>query len=467
MPLAAGADRRRGHRRPVRRRRLVYQNTGDLPTWIATARAAGRCSARSSTPRAVRCSRSSAPPTPSARVASATSTSACSASSRSSPRDHDTDIYIGNGTGLEATPKRTRCSRPSSRRCWAARSRSPRRFVLPPDDQGGRAGRRAPGGRPARYASVLTAGGTAARFLGERCTPRGRWSSTPRPRGGTDDERDLEPAAPGWRGVRRELSAGTGNRTRISRRRAQHGLGGGGGPTVRSTEPIRGEVRRRGQPGGAATTFVPATRLTISYNPTVAATVQFTVRNPSAGVQQCRVRRRRHRRRRRVGENVDQVKAYVIAHPELSPRRRARGEGQGLLSWLARLLDEPPAREQGELTEPDPPPADVDDERLTVGGAGRMAYATPEQLAGPSSPGDPGQHAAAPRLPRRRGRRDRPVAGGIDRRPGRGPVVRCNVNRASSGTRRRRRLNGGVGFDQVGVLAAPTSASPATATLLP
>jgi hypothetical protein len=101
------------------------------------------------------------------------------------------------------------------------------------------------------------------------------------------------------------------------------------------------EIAQQARP----TTYVSPTVLTTSYDPTVAATVQFTVRNPNgeesnsvpfvvAALVADDV----------AAWTVEDVKAFVVAHPDLlSEVFQFEQEGKSratLLSWLQQLLDE-------------------------------------------------------------------------------------------------------------------------------
>jgi hypothetical protein len=101
------------------------------------------------------------------------------------------------------------------------------------------------------------------------------------------------------------------------------------------------EIAQQARP----TTFVSATQLTTSYDPTVPGTVQFTVRNAN-GEESNSVPFT-------VGAlaaddvsamTVEDVKAFVAAHPDLLSEvhglERAGKRRTSLLAWLKQLLDE-------------------------------------------------------------------------------------------------------------------------------
>jgi hypothetical protein len=114
--------------------------------------------------------------------------------------------------------------------------------------------------------------------------------------------------------------------------------------TVTGTEFISGSVIEIAQQA-RATTFVNATTLTCQWDPQVAATVNFTVRNPNqeesnswpytvGALAAADV----------SGMSIDEVKDYVRNNPDqLSEVAQFERNGQNrpeLVAWLQALLDE-------------------------------------------------------------------------------------------------------------------------------
>ena len=127
VPLADGAGAKATIEALFEAAALVYQNTGELPTWIAYGPPGRRARAPTDLGRAVRRSPSPSRPTRWARPAWVTSTWGRSVSSRSSRRPSRPAI---SGSATPRPWRRTRTPsrswRPSSRRSWVARSPSRR-----------------------------------------------------------------------------------------------------------------------------------------------------------------------------------------------------------------------------------------------------------------------------------------------------------------------------------------------------
>lgn len=109
------------------------------------------------------------------------------------------------------------------------------------------------------------------------------------------------------------------------------------------------------------TTYVSPTVLTISYDPTVAATVMFTVRNPNEEESNSVPFVVGAITAREVSAmTVDDVKAFVTDHPDEAgdvAQHEAQGKARsGLLSWL----DAQTVPGTGPPTEPAPEPQPVE-----------------------------------------------------------------------------------------------------------
>ena len=119
------------------------------------------------------------------------------------------------------------------------------------------------------------------------------------------------------------------------------------------------EVEINGAP--QVTTYVSPTALTISYDPTVAATVMFTVRNPNEEESNSVAFVVGAITAREVSAmTVDDVKAFVTDHPDEAAdvaQHEAQGKARsGLLSWL----DAQTVPGTGPATEPQPEPEPVE-----------------------------------------------------------------------------------------------------------